>query len=355
MNNSYKNITVIGSGHGGLALSGFLALQGHDVTLYAHHNHIGALNEVAKSGNVTLAGKINGIGKINLTTLQIDLAILNAEVIFIVLPVIAHESIFTTMLPFLQNGQIIINLSGRFSGIFQNEILKQHPKDIYIADTTSFPFACRILKSCEVEIVAVKNNIGIASTSVSKTKHIINHLKIMFPIPLEIKSSFLEIGFYDPSGISHVPNTIFNAGRIGNGNEFYFYKDGITRETALVLEQIDQERIIIGKYLGLNLPPYYEVMNKYYGLNHTSIFDFFKHSPIHNASKFCPSALNNRYLTEDVPYSLVPWYSAGLNFGYTASITKNIIEIASIFHQTNYIKNGRQLTKKHIQDYHLCG
>jgi opine dehydrogenase len=345
------NISIIGAGHGGLALSGYFALTGHQVTLYAHTDHPGAINEVRLHGGISIKGQ--GFGKIQTITSQINIAIIDAAIIFLALPVIAHAPIFNSMLPYLRDGQIIVNLSGHFSGIFQNEILNH--RNIYIADTTSFPYACRISKSCEVEIISTKQNIGIASTSKYKTAYIISCLKDIFPTKLVAKKSLIEIGFYDPSGISHVPNTIFNAGRIGNNEEFYFYKDGITIETAILLDKMDKERIEIGALLGIDLIPYYAVMNEYYALNHTSIYDFFKNSPIHNAKYFCPTTLNSRYLTEDVPYSLVPWYSAGISLGYTAHATKNIIEISSIIHQTDYLKTGRLLSLNYLEDYHLCG
>ncbi|HMT02160.1 MAG TPA: NAD/NADP octopine/nopaline dehydrogenase family protein [Burkholderiales bacterium] len=352
-----KKITIIGCGHGGMALSGYFALQGHEVTIYAHHNHPGTIKEVAQQNMVKLTGNINGVGLIKATTSQMNIAIKGAQFIFIALPVIAHETIFNLMLPFLENGQTIINLAGHFSGIFQNEILKKLKikKDIYIADTTSFPYACRTLESYTSNIVAVKQMVGIASTNKNKTNYVFEQLKTIFPTKLELKKSLIEVGFYDPSGISHVPNTIFNAGRIGNGQEFYFYKEGITQETSALLEYMDYERVEVGKYLGLTLLPYHQVMNEYYNLNHISIFDFFKNSPIHNANKFCPNSLDSRYLTEDVPYSLVPWYSAGVSMGYTSHTTKSIIDIASKLHKTDYFKYGRQLTNQNIEDYHLCG
>lgn len=357
-----SRITILGCGHGGQALAGYFAYYGHHVTIYAHKNHLGAINTIHKLKNVTLTGIINGIGKIAQSTTDIKLAIQNAEIIFTALPVTAHEYIFESMLPYLKNGQIMINLSGHFSGVFQSELLKQYcikndiNKNILIADTTSFPFACRADKPAIANIVAIKQSIGIAAIYKKETDAIIQKLKsINFPSDLNQFQSIIEIGLYDPSGISHVPNTLFNAGRIGNGKEFYFYKDGITKETAILLTQMDIERCEIGNKLGLNLPSYTNVMNEYYGLNHSSIFDFFKNSPMHNQSMFCPISLTSRYITEEVPYCLVPWYSVGLSVGYISKATKNIIDIASMIHQTNYINNGRQLTEQILKDYHLCG
>ncbi|MDD3265861.1 MAG: NAD/NADP octopine/nopaline dehydrogenase family protein [Burkholderiales bacterium] len=357
-----SKITILGCGHGGQALAGYFAYYGHSVTIYAHKNHPGAIKTIQDLKSITLTGVINGIGNIIQATTDIQIALKDAEIIFTALPVTAHEAIFKIMLPHLENNQIMINLSGHFSGVFQSEALKQYCinhnicKNILIADTTSFPFACRSDVPAIANIVAIKKSIGIAAAQKNKTNTIIQKLNsINFPTDLDKFQSIVEIGLYDPSGISHVPNTLFNAGRIGNGEEFYFYKDGITKETSILLNQMDVERCEIGNKLGLKLPSYTCVMNDYYGLNYSSIFDFFKNSPMHNKNTFCPTSLFSRYITEEVPYCLVPWYSLGVSVGYISKATKNIIDIASMIHQTNYLNIGRHLTKQILQDYHLCG
>lgn len=354
--------TILGCGHGGQALAGYFASLGHLVNIYAHQDHPGAIHTIKKVKKVILNGIINGIGQISDATSNIAHAIKNSQFIFTVLPVIAHEKVFKDMLPYLEDEQIIINLSGHFSGIFQHEQLKKYcqenkiSKKIFIADTTSFPFACRSDIPGIANIFAIKKSIGISATKNSHTKIIIDALNsIKFPTKLDHFKSIIEVGLYDPSGISHVPNTIFNAGRIGNGQEFYFYKEGITQETSNLLNQMDVERCEIGRMLGLNLPSYTCVMNEYYDLKCSSIFDFFKNSPMHNKNTFCPLSLKSRYITEDVPYCLVPWYSAGVSLGYVSSATKNIIDIASTIHQTNYLNNGRLLTPQILQEYHICG
>ncbi|KAB8033552.1 NAD/NADP-dependent octopine/nopaline dehydrogenase family protein [Fluviispira multicolorata] len=352
-----KKIAVIGCGHGGQALAGHFAILGHSINIYAHPRHLGGYEAVHQNGGVQCQGAVQGFGKLNLVTTHLEKAIKDTEIIFIALPVPAHESIFINMLPFLESHQLVINLSGHFSGIFQYDILKRSgwEKEIMIADITSFPYACRAENPSFANILAIKNKMGLASISLSHAQEIKSIIQEFFPSELICMSSFIEAGLYDPCGISHPPSVLFNAGRIGNKEDYYFYKEGITSETALFLEKIDEDRINIGKTLGFKLPYYYEVMNDYYGLSCKSIFDFFKNSPIHNKNKLNPKSLKDRYISEDVPFSLVPWYSLGQSAGYDSAAMRNVIEITSILNEVDYLYSGRKITKEHLKDYKICG
>jgi len=352
-----EKIAVIGCGHGGQALAGHMASLGHSVNLYASKNHPGGLKAIQKTKKIKCIGAVKEEGKIALCTHNLEDALKDVRIIFIALPVTAHDAMFIHILPFLEEHQIIINLSAHFSGIFQYEILKKvgWERDILIADITSFPYACRIQSQGTVNILAIKKKVGLAARNIKTAQKIKKLIKNIFPSSLDIKSSFIEAGLYDPSGITHPPTAIFNAGRIGNGDEFYFYKDGTSDVTASYLEQIDDDRVEIAKRLGFKIPNYPSVMNEYYGSKHKEIFEFFKTSPVHNQEKLCPKSMDHRYITEDVPYSLVPWYTLGLCVDYVSSAMKNIIDISSILHEKDYLELGRNLTNEHITEYKKCG
>lgn len=352
-----NKIAIIGCGNGGQALAGHLSLLGLVVNLYAHSSHLGGYKEVKIRGGVECFGAVNGFGKISLVSNDLSLILKNTSVVFICLPVIAHEAIFINMLPFLNENHIIINLSGQFSGIFQKEILNRSAwdKNIIIADVTSFPYACRSDSPSNSNIVSIKKKMGIASFNKSFTCEILDIIKPFFPSELNIMSSFIEVGLCDPCGITHPANVVFNAGRISNQEDFYFYKEGTGKETALFLEILDNERILIGKKLGIHLPTFYEVMNTYYDLSFTNIYDFYKNSPIHNKKTFCPNSTSHRYVSEDVPYSLVPWFSIGESLGYYAKSMKNIIDITSTMNNVNYLEKGRVIKDTYLKEFHPCG
>lgn len=236
-----KKIAILGCGNGGQALAAYLSLQGHQVSLYAHPKHPGGIHSIQTNQNkIELSGIASGIAQLYQVSTNLQQSIDQAEAIFMALPALACEEIFTAMLPDLKDGQIIVNMAGYFSSIFEHQILinSGYNTDLIITELTTFPYACRAEPGNKVNIVATKKFVGIAAIEQTQTNYAITQLSDLIPCPLQAKSSALEVSLYNASGIYHAVTVLFNAARIGNKDEFYFYKDGISEETADVMIMI---------------------------------------------------------------------------------------------------------------------
>lgn len=349
-----KKIAILGCGNGGQALAAYLSLQGHQVSLYAHPKHPGGIHSIQTNQNkIELSGIASGIAQLYQVSTNLQQSIDQAEAIFMALPALACEEIFTAMLPDLKDGQIIVNMAGYFSSIFEHQILinSGYNTDLIITELTTFPYACRAEPGNKVNIVATKKFVGIAAIEQTQTNYAITQLSDLIPCPLQAKSSALEVSLYNASGIYHAVTVLFNAARIGNKDEFYFYKDGISEETADVMIRLDQERRSIGSKLGYNLPENYQALNAYYGYNYSSIYEYYKNSSIHNSIKFMPISTRTRYVLEDIQYLFVPWYTIGQSLGIEMRGVKCIIETASFLHNTDYLSSGRKFTPQIVERY----
>lgn len=348
-----KKVTIIGCGNGGQALAGHLSLLGHHVRLYAHPDHPGGLHTIQQQNGIYLTGVIEGFAKIALASTHLEECVTEAEVILLALPAFACDQVFQELLRYVKKNAVIVNLAGYFSAIFAHQIILNSAceKNVMLAELTSFPYACRANNAGSVNIVAIKDFVGIAVIPSKETPHVIAKLSDVIPCPLQAKTSVIEVGLYNTSGIGHTPAILFNAARIGNKDEFYFYKEGISEETANVMMRLDQERVTIGAKLGYFIPQHYEVLNDYYGYQFNSILDYFKHSPIHNSIKFFPTSTKTRYVREDVPFILVPWYTLGECMGVNVNGIKTLIAAMSLLHNTDYMAIGRKFTSKLIANY----
>jgi len=66
-----------------------------------------------------------------------------------------------------------------------------------------------------------------------------------------------------------------------------------------------------------------------------------------------PRTLQIRYLTEDVPTSLVPIASVGKKFGVDTPVINSLIELASRLNNCNYWEEGRTVEKLGIENLSL--
>jgi opine dehydrogenase len=340
------NITIIGCGHGGCALAADLTQKGQQVTLYADEAHPGYSKQI-KNKQLTLTGELQGKSLVHRLTNNIKEAINEAEIIYIALPTNAHLNQFHKMIPYLKKGQTILTLAGNFSSIyFYKELCKYNKEElVYLADLASLPYACRIQASGEIQIIAVKKSMEISAMPAIHTATIVKKISDHFPSKLTQSKHIIELGLNITSAISHPTIMLMNAGRIGKKqDDFYFYSEGISPEIAKVIHKIDQDRQNIGRKYGLKLPSYLELMNKFYNTKFKSYYEFFTQSDVHNKLKLCPTSINERYLSQDVPDVLLPWYSLGCQVGYESSTIRSIIDLASLLNSKNYYKQGRYIS-----------
>jgi len=63
-----------------------------------------------------------------------------------------------------------------------------------------------------------------------------------------------------------------------------------------------------------------------------------------------PSSMKSRFITEDVPYGLVPPAQLAHKFNVDIPIIDATIRLASVINQTDYYKEGRSLAELGIAD-----
>ncbi len=106
---------------------------------------------------------------------------------------------------------------------------------------------------------------------------------------------------------------------------------------------LDTERLAIGHALGLNLQNLLDVVKNCYGVQYDSIYHFARESPPHNSMKVAPSDLQSRYIIEDVPYALVPWYHLAKNHSLEVPTIELAINLASLATGNDYFITGRRV------------
>lgn len=340
-----RKITIVGCGHGGQALAYDLTSKGCEVTLCALPDHPGSINLLQKSKSITCTGKLEGTEKIHDITLDLPKAISSAEIIFFVVPSFAQEQVLLACLPYFNHNQWVITLEANFACLAYTDLLKRinYDKSIYFADISTLPYACRAIEPGLVHVLGIKKKMGIAALPYEKTNEIRDTLSEFFPSELESYHNSIEIGLNSLSGILHPAVALCNAGRIGK-DEFYFYKDGISPAVADLIEQLDKERRKIGELYDLQLPYCMDIEEEFYGIKYDSVYDFFSKSEIHSGEfTLCPSSLKERYISQDIPYVIVPWYSLGAALGYKAMVMKNLIDMSSTLNRYDYLAKGRNL------------
>lgn len=155
-----------------------------------------------------------------------------------------------------------------------------------------------------------------------------------------MKTSLDNIG-----AIFHPAVTVLNAARIEstNGN-FDYYTEGITASVALILEKMDKERVTVAEGLGFRAMSAREWLYVAYDAAGRTLHEAMRSNRGYDGIK-APKTVFTRYITEDIPMSLVPIASLGRMIGCPTPVIESIIMLGSILHERDYWEEGRTVEK----------
>lgn len=336
--------TVVGAGHGGKAIAAHLAIKGFSVNLY--NRTMSKIQPIKKLEGIELEGEIKGFGKLNIVTSNIEEALEGVDIIMVVVPANGHVSIARTCAPYLTEKQIVVLNPGRTCGAleFLNAIRESgNHEDVTIAETQTFIYASRGMGPASAKIFRIKQAIPVAAIPAKKTEKVVRKLNEAFH-EFIAASSVIETSFNNMGAVFHPAITILNASRIEStlGN-FQFYIEGVTQSVARILESVDEERVQVAHKLRCkNVYSAIDWLSMAYNVVEDSLFDAIHSNPGY-VGIMAPRTTHVRYISEDVPMSLVPISETGALLGVETKIIDSLINIAESIFKKDFRKSGRNL------------
>jgi opine dehydrogenase len=259
------------------------------------------------------------------------------------------------MSPYLRDGQIVVLNPGRTFGAieFRQTLDKTNcPADVIVAETQTFIYASRSDGPAQARIHRIKEGVPLAALPSSNTKIVLDALHPYYPQFIDGRT-VLHTGLNNIGAIFHPAITMHNAGRIEDtGGEFQFYLDGVTPTVARIMEAMDRERVAIANAINVDVYTACEWLKMAYDANGSDL-----HEAIHNQQGYrgikAPATINHRYINEDIPMSLVPMASLGMELGINVRAMLSVIRLACIARQKDYWKTGRTVKNMGLAHYDL--
>ena len=333
---------VLGAGHGGMAMAGHLAVQGFEVRLF---NRTAAhLEGILWHGGIHVKGEVIGFGPVTATD-NLALAITGASIIMVVTPASAHRDLAQGLARCLEPGQIVVLNPGRTGGALEvRRILDQEGcrVPILLAETQTFLYAARAVSRHEVHILRIKDQVPLATLPSHHIPEVLAAVNQAFP-QFTAGTNVLATSLENIGAVFHPALTLLNAGWIeSTGGRFEYYHDGITPAVATVLDAIDSERVAVARALGVATHTARDWLYMSYGSTGIDLRHAIRHTEAYQGIK-APPNINHRYISEDVPMSLVPLASLGKHLGIATPAINLIIDLACLMHHTDYRKVGRTI------------
>lgn len=343
-------IAILGAGHGGLAMSADLKLMGHEVKLSAVEEHSLNLKLLKSIGYITVNG-VTTLAKGPVTTSSdfvcdsIREAIEFAEIIFVNVPAFAQEYYNECICKYGLKNQLVVYPCGGFSALNFYNYLKNHnrEKDFIVAETASFIYTTKITAPATVLIKSIKDSVLFSSIAKEDTKKALSILNKIYP-QFKPAQNVWQTSFNNPSSVLHTITTLLNTSRI---EQFGSYKNShfdITPSVARVMEKVDKERVEVAKHFYNNPMTVTEIMNSLYSLNYDNVYDVIMGIDAYKV-QHSPANMQHRYVSEDIPYSLVPIATLGKKLGLKTTNMESIINLACMCNDVDYWNTGRNADK----------
>lgn len=354
---SVKNVSIIGSGHGGCAAAAVLSLKGYNVHLckVGSFLHIDNFKRIKENGGIILKG-IEGeeFAKLAIITTDIEEAIKNTDIILIFYVSTFHEFLANKIVPYLQDGQIVFINPGYMGSLFfykKLKMLNKNKKVIFIEGET-LPYTSRIKEPGVVEITSKNVRHPIAAFPSKETDYVLKTMDMLFEGCIKRKN-IIEVALHNPNLIIHTIGTIMNIGRIEySKGEFYMYREGFTPSIWNIVNDLDKEKMLVMERYKIEPRTYFDEFR-------IRTFGELTIDPIEGFMKYAlespkgPENSKSRYITEDVPIGLGLLHSLAKKAEIPTPICDSLINIASSINQENYWEQARTLEKLGLDNLSL--
>ncbi|HKZ79378.1 MAG TPA: NAD/NADP octopine/nopaline dehydrogenase family protein [Pyrinomonadaceae bacterium] len=338
-------IAVLGGGQGAHAMTADLTLRGLSVNMFELPDYSGPIDHALSTGKIIITGLIDGVAVPNLITTDLEKALDGVSLIFVVVPTVAQKFFITALKPYLKVGQSVVVVAGNFASLkiapFLGDVVSEGK--VLLAETSSLPYFARLIGPGQV-MVTFKTPVAVAAFPGKFTPQVVEQVRKAYPDTSALKD-ILEAALCNFNMLGHPAGSLLNAGVIEfaemSGRDYFMYKEGCSPSVARVIGAVDEERRSVAKALGYQLTPLVDILYHLGFCDEPSIYQGLQ-SPILTPGAG-PKGLKHRYITEDVPYLLVPLAELADLVGVDVPVIKALITIACTLNDADYWREGRNL------------
>lgn len=352
VNKNKIKTAVCGCGTGGATLAAYLTHRGFDVNLYEYPEFAKtSLEPYRDRGGIEVLGSVfNGLFKPSVMTTDVREAVEDVDIIMLVSRAAGHENFVRTLAPVLESGQVLLCWTSYWFCMRLWDFFRQKaPEDVIFSEASIYPFMTRPLAPGIVYPDALKNELSVAAMPAKNTKKLVEAVKKVFPQTVPAMNVLeTSIGSGNPS-IHPAPALLNMALWEKTHGDISFYQDLQSPTIGKVLEAQDQEKIAIGKALGLKLDSLRDLEIKMYGhmgARGETLHEVIRNNQAHIGYRPCKELDEMTVvLHEDIPYGLVPTSSIGHMLGVPTPTYDALIHLGGIVSGIDYWKTGFTVDK----------
>jgi len=339
-------VAVLGGGSGAHAMASDLSLAGHEIRMAELAEFADNIVAVQALGGIHLLGTAPmggspGFARIHLATTDVSEAVRGADLVMVVVPAYGHEAFMRALIACAEPGQVVVFNSGYFASLVFAKMLADAGRgdDLLIGETASLVYLTRLCGAAQVRIKASKRTMPFSALPASKTPEALRRINTVYPQFVSAQN-VLETSMNEAGIIIHPVSTLLNTSRIEQIGPYCSSYYDITPSVGRVMDALDREKQAVQRALGLRRISLPQLLHEFFGSSGANCYEAIRACPNYH-TQMTPDSLQFRYITEDVPYGLVPIASIGDLVGVDTSTIRAIIQLAGIASGEDYWQIGR--------------
>ena len=296
----------------------------------------GAGTEALADGAILVAeGAIEAVLSPRIATSAEELAREN-DCILIALPAYGHKSVMDALVPHVRAGQhVIISSHASLGAIYLRERLAARGVNAPVTAWGTTAVTGRRQSATRVRVNTVRKLIDLCTVPAAASVDALALCTRLFGDRFQPREGLLAIALSNLNPQNHMGIALGNMTRMERGED-WSQGQNVTPNVGRLLEALDAERLAIAEALGLKVRTIFEHFHLSFHVPVASISEM--NQQMHDAGNggTGPATADSRYVTEDVPYGLVPTARLGRMTGRPALLHEAGIRIFSAMYGRDF-------------------
>jgi opine dehydrogenase len=296
-------VAILGAGAVAYGNAALLCRDGHDVILWSPSGQRTAT--LAAGAPLVAKGAVVGQFHPRIAASCAD-ALTDAEGVVVAVPGYGHRHVLDAAAPHLRSEQTVVFSSHMsLAALYLEGLLRKRGVATPIAALGTTVTTGRQTAPDAVTVGSVRARLDVAVLPESSTARGIEVCRVLFGDRFVPRSGLLAVALSNLNAQNHLAIALCNLTRMELG-EAWGQNRHITPAVARLIEALDAERLAIAKAFGLTVRTIHEHFHLSFDVPMGSLAEMANTLAQRPGDVSGPTTLDTRYVTEDVPFGLVP-------------------------------------------------
>lgn len=326
-------VGLAGAGSIAFGTAAVLAQEGHDPMLWSPSGQGTA--ELAKGAPLTATGAVETALTPRIAGSAAELARDN-DVLIVALPGYGHKAVIDALSPHIEaRHEIIFSSHASCGAVYLGQLLAARRVSVPITAWGTTVCTGRRQSGTEVRVNTVRARVDLCTVPADRSNEGLSLCRTLFGDRFQPRDGLLAITLSNLNPQNHLGIALGNITRMERG-ETWSQGQNVTPAVGRLLEALDAERLDIAKALGLEVKTIFEHFHLSFHVPVASISEMNQQMHAQGNGGTGPATADSRYVTEDVPYGLVPTAVLGRLAGRPAVLHEAGIRILSAMYARDF-------------------